>query len=117
VPLPRDFLDEVETELREAQRGLTRDHTRMAALEELHRLTLALTHDLGRALTVFDVIRSADTRGERERRLALVRQLRTDPTAKSQPQAAVMAQESERVNDDVAIECDPGEESRRRRRT
>jgi hypothetical protein len=72
------FLDEIETELAAAaRRSFSRDRTRTAALEELHRLARAVTHELGRPITVFDFIRSAATRDEREHRLALVRRLRS----------------------------------------
>lgn len=79
MPLPRDFLDEVEMELTKARRSLTHDRGRIAAIDELYRVAFALSDQLGRPLTVFDLIRSADTERERERRLALVRQLRGDP--------------------------------------
>jgi hypothetical protein len=78
MSLPRDFLDEVEMELTAARRNFTRDCTRTTALEELQRLARAATHEHGRPITVFDFIRSAATRHERERRLALVRQLRAE---------------------------------------
>jgi hypothetical protein len=78
MSLPRDFLDEIEIELAAARRSVTRDCTHTAALEELHRLARAVTHELGRPITVFDFIRSAVARGERERRLALVRRMRSD---------------------------------------
>jgi hypothetical protein len=75
---PRDFLDEIETELAAARRSITRDRMRTAVLEELHRLAHAATHELGHPITVFDFIRSAAARDERERRLALVRRMRSD---------------------------------------
>ncbi len=75
-PLPRNFLDEVETELRVEQHRLSRNRDRLQALEKLHGLALVLTAELERPVTVFDVIRSASQRKERNRRLALVRQLR-----------------------------------------
>jgi len=78
MSLPRDFLDEIETELAAARRSITRDCTRTAALEELHRLARAATHELGRPITIFDFIRSAAAHNERERRLALVRRMRSD---------------------------------------
>ena len=78
MSLPRDFLDEIEMELAGARRSVTRDCTRTAALEELHRLAHAATRELGRPITVFDFIRSAITQHERERRLALVREMRSD---------------------------------------
>jgi hypothetical protein len=78
MSLPRDFLDEIEIELAAARRSITRDRTRTDALEELHRLARAATHDFGRPITVFDFIRAAAAHGERERRLALVRRMRSD---------------------------------------
>ncbi len=78
MSLPRDFLDEIETELAAARRSVTRDRTRTAALNELRQLALAATNQLGRPITVFDFIRSAAARDERERRLALVRRLRSN---------------------------------------
>ena len=78
MSLPRDFLDEIETELAATRRNITRDCTRTAALEELHRLARAATNELGRPITVFEFIRSAAARAERERRLALVRRMRSD---------------------------------------
>jgi len=83
MSLPRDFLDEIEIELAAARRNFTRDGTRAAALEELHRLAHAVTHELGRPVTVFDFIRSAATHHDRERWLLLVRELRSAPTARS----------------------------------
>lgn len=74
--LPRDFLDEVETELREAQRELVQNRERTEALEELRRVALAVSAELDRPITVFDVIRSTRDWIERERRVSLVRQLR-----------------------------------------
>lgn len=76
MPLPRDFLDEVETELRRARRVLARSHDDVAALEELRRVAVAVEAELNRPITVFDVIRSTLDRAERERRAALVRRLR-----------------------------------------
>jgi len=78
MSLPSDFLDEIEIELAAARGTFTRDCRRTAALEELHRLALAATHELGRPITVFDFIRSAIIQHERERRLALVREMRSD---------------------------------------
>ena len=78
MSLPRNFLEEVEIELAATRRSVTRDCTRTAALEELHRLARAVNCEFGRPITVFDFIRSAAEPNERERRLALVRQLRSD---------------------------------------
>ena len=74
--LPRDFLDEVETELREAQRELVQNRERTEALKELRRVALAVAAQLDRTITVFDVIRSTHDCTERERRVSLVRELR-----------------------------------------
>ena len=78
MSLPRDFLDEIEMELAAARRSFTRDCTRTTALEELQRLARTATHELGRPITVFDFIRLAAARDERERRLVLVRRMRSD---------------------------------------
>jgi hypothetical protein len=64
-----DFLEEVTRELRG-------DRERIAALEELERLTVELAAQLRRPVTVFDVVRAAGDVQERERRLALLRVLR-----------------------------------------
>jgi translation initiation factor RLI1 len=74
--LPRDFLDEVETELREARRELVQNRERTEALEELRRVALAVSAERDRPITVFDVIRSTCDSIERKRRASLVRQLR-----------------------------------------
>ena len=73
---PHDFRDEVARELRSTYHELAGDRERIAALEELERLTIELAAELRRPLTVFDVIHGAPDTGERERRLALVRALR-----------------------------------------
>lgn len=78
MSLPRDFLDEIEIELAAARRNVTCDRMRTAALEELRRLALAVTHEFARPITVFDFIRSAVTYRDRERRLMLVRELRSE---------------------------------------
>jgi hypothetical protein len=78
MSLPRDFLEEIEMELAATRRSFTRDCTRTTSLEELQRLARTATHELGRPITVFDFIRAAATRHERERRLTLVRQLRAE---------------------------------------
>ncbi len=75
-PLPSDFLEEVEAALRETARQISGDHRRLAALEELAALCRQLRRDLGRPLSVFDVIRSAGGGSERQRRHTLVRELR-----------------------------------------
>ena len=77
MSLPRDFLDEVEVELEAARRGVPRDRQRTVELEELRRAAAGVTRDLRRPITIFDFIRSAPARDERERRLALVRLMRS----------------------------------------
>ena len=73
---PLDFRDEVASELRATYRELAGDRERIAALEELERLTIDLAARLRRPLTVFDVVESAPDGQERARRIALVRELR-----------------------------------------
>jgi hypothetical protein len=73
---PLDFRDEVARELRTTYRDLAGDRERIAILEELERLTIDLASQLRRPLTVFDFIQATGDRGERERRIALVRELR-----------------------------------------
>jgi hypothetical protein len=76
MPLPRDFLDEVETELDHARASLCDDRDRVRALEELRRLAAGVSAELRRPITVFDVVRMAVDLDERERRVELVRALR-----------------------------------------
>jgi hypothetical protein len=76
MPLPRDFLDEIETELRSARCALTRNHERIAALEDLRLLAVSVATRLNRPVTVFDVVRATVDQAERERRARLVRKLR-----------------------------------------
>ena len=71
-----DFCDEVARELQASYDELAGDRARVAALEELERLSLELAAELRRPLTVFDVIRAAQDLGERARRMELVRVLR-----------------------------------------
>jgi len=73
---PLDFRDEVASELRTTYRELAGDRERIAALEELERLAIDLSARLRRPLTVFDLVEAAPDRRERERRVALVRELR-----------------------------------------
>jgi hypothetical protein len=77
MALPRDFRDEVETELRATRRALAADRDRISALEELRRVVLALETLLARPITVIDVINSAPNAAERERRTSLVTVLRS----------------------------------------
>jgi hypothetical protein len=73
---PLDFRDEVARELRATYRELAGDRDRIAALEELERLSIDLAARLRRPLTVFDLVEAASDRPERARRIALVRELR-----------------------------------------
>jgi hypothetical protein len=66
----------VARELRAAYRELVGDRERIAALEELERLTIDLATRLRRPLTVFDVVEAAPDRRERARRINLVGELR-----------------------------------------
>jgi hypothetical protein len=76
VRLPRNFVEEVEVELGLAQQRLGAEHERVVQLQALYRVSVAVEASLGRQITVFDVIRSAPGRGERQRRQRLVRALR-----------------------------------------
>jgi hypothetical protein len=73
---PLDFRDEVARELRATYQELAGDRDRIAALEELERLTIDLAARLRRPLTVFDLVEAAPDTRERARRIALVRELR-----------------------------------------
>jgi hypothetical protein len=59
MSLPRNYLDDVEIELAAVRRTFTRERTRTAVMEDLHRLAGGVTGELGRPITVFDFIRSA----------------------------------------------------------
>jgi hypothetical protein len=76
--LPRTFIDEVETAMRQAQNAIGRTEQLLAELDELHRLALRLSFELGRPPTVFDIVLTAPDDAERARRRELVRHLRTD---------------------------------------
>jgi hypothetical protein len=75
--LPRDFLDELDLELVEARRAARSSSDRVSALEELRAVAADVAARLGRPITVFDLIRSAPDRSERERRAFLARHLRS----------------------------------------
>lgn len=74
--LPRDFLDEVEAELRRARQDVAESQLRIMLLEELRTLVAALVARLNRPITVIDVIDAAGERDEQERCRALVYELR-----------------------------------------
>ena len=67
--LPPDFLGEIEAEL-------AGWHGRVAGLEQLYDVAAALSLELGRPASVFDVIRSAPDPRERARRRELIRAMR-----------------------------------------
>jgi hypothetical protein len=73
---PLDFRDEVARELRATYRDLAGDRERIAALEELERLTIALASRLRRPLTVIDLVEETSDQREQARRIALMRELR-----------------------------------------
>jgi hypothetical protein len=73
---PLDFRDEVARELRATYRDLAGERDRIAALEELERLSIDLGARLRRPLTVFDLVDAASDGRERARRISLVRELR-----------------------------------------
>ena len=76
MALPRDFLDEVETELARVRASLVESRARVEALEELRLLAAHVAEQLDRPITVFDVVASPPNRRERERRIELVHHLR-----------------------------------------
>jgi hypothetical protein len=73
---PLDFRDEVARELRATYHELAGDRERIAALEELERLAIELAARLRRPLTGFDLVEASPDSRERQRRIALVRELR-----------------------------------------
>jgi hypothetical protein len=81
MTLPRDFLDEVETELARVRASFVEGRARIEALEDLRLLAAHVAEQLDRPITVFDVVGSTRDRQERERRIALVRCLRSPPGA------------------------------------
>jgi len=64
--------------MRQAQNAIGRTEQLLAELDELHRLALRLSFELGRPPTVFDIVLTAPDDAERARRRELVRHLRTD---------------------------------------
>jgi hypothetical protein len=74
--LPHNFVEEVERALDDARRVLAELTVRVAALEELHIIGRRVSFELGRPVTVFDVVREAGDGREQERRRALIHTLR-----------------------------------------
>jgi len=77
--LPRDFIDEIEDELARVQADLAVDRERLLGLSELYGIARTTATEVGGQITVFDVLDAASGRVERERRLRLVRLMRTAP--------------------------------------
>jgi hypothetical protein len=74
--LPGDFLDELAYELEASEQQARRQAERLAILSELHRAATAAARQLGRPVTVLDIIESADDESGRDRLTALVNRLR-----------------------------------------
>jgi hypothetical protein len=77
--LPRDFIGEIEDELARVRACLAVDRERLLGLSELYAIARATAAEFGAQITVFDVVDAASGRAERERRLRLVRLMRTLP--------------------------------------
>jgi hypothetical protein len=73
--LPRDLSTEITAELIVARIRVARSEERVAALESLLETVWSLEGELGRPVTVLDVLSGGDP-GELARRLRLVRSLR-----------------------------------------
>ena len=74
--LPGDFLDELADELEAREQQARRQAERLAILSELHRVATAVARQLGRPVTVVDILESAVDGSERVRLTALVNRLR-----------------------------------------
>lgn len=73
--LPRDLTGEITAELIYARIRVARSESRVAALESLLDLVWLLEKELGRPVTLLDLLSGADP-AEQTRRLRLVRALR-----------------------------------------
>lgn len=74
--LPGDFLDELAYELDASEQQARQQAERLAILSELHHVATAVARQLGRPVTVLDIIESAADDSERDRLTALVNRLR-----------------------------------------
>ena len=74
--LPGDFLDELAYELEASEQQAHRQAERLGILCELHRVATAVARQLGRPVTVLDIIESSAEESERERLTELVNRLR-----------------------------------------
>lgn len=75
LALPRDLTDEITAELIHARIRVARSASRVSALENLLEVVWTVERDLGRPVTLVDLVASADP-PERARRMRLVRALR-----------------------------------------
>jgi hypothetical protein len=74
--IPTDFLDELIDELEASQQAVACQAERLAILAELQQVAAAASRRLGRPVTVFDVVDTAQELTERDRLAELVRSLR-----------------------------------------
>ena len=74
--LPRDLVVEIDAELVCARRRMAVDAARLRALEELLDMARRVERELGRVPTLIDIVATAPTPADRERRRALMRALR-----------------------------------------
>jgi hypothetical protein len=77
--LPPNLIDEIDTELVAARRRAVWDDARVRALEELLETARGVSLELGRPATLADLLGTAPTRAERQRRRSLVQLLRRAP--------------------------------------
>jgi len=76
VKLSGDFLDEIANELEASQQAVACQAERLAILAELQQVAAGASRRLGRPVTVFDVVDTAQDLSERDRLAELVRSLR-----------------------------------------
>ena len=76
LPLPRDLTDEITAELIHARIRVARSASRVTALESLLDVVWRLERELGRPVTMLDLL-ATDDPDERRRRLLLARNLRS----------------------------------------
>lgn len=78
-----DLVAEIDAELLAARRRAAWDDARISALEELLETTRRVVGGLGRPATLVDVLESAPTAAERQRRRRLLFALRGGPVSDS----------------------------------
>jgi hypothetical protein len=74
--MPLDLVEEIDAELVDARTRLAWDDARVRALEELLDTVREVGRELDRAVTLADLIATATTAVERNRRQRLLRALR-----------------------------------------